>query len=280
MQMKTGSTHHQHSPHRRLAQWIREGLRRSSVKRAIFDPAVNGGFCWPRAFWHKNMPVDALRTFPYCQSSHRTFLSPDKHGKSVEIRLLPARPHRCCRFRGSRARARLFHSMETLCLCACSMTATDPLLGRVRVHGISLSRSRRISRPALSPTLRTRRNRCRLAIYEYALVDRTGAIDLAPASLVCGWFLRYELQDHGPGVAEVASIGGVWSNNITVVLVILTRMGSLRGIDQDSRDQGHPETAKYGSRAGFDSWKLARNANICVRANGYLENLEGFRAIR
>jgi Cu(I)/Ag(I) efflux system membrane protein CusA/SilA len=44
-------------------------------------------------------------------------------------------------------------------------------------------------------------------IYEYAVVDRTGAHDLAELRSIQDWHLRYELQTV-PGVAEVASIGG------------------------------------------------------------------------
>ena len=44
-------------------------------------------------------------------------------------------------------------------------------------------------------------------VYEYALVDRTGAHDLSDLRSMQDWFLRYELQTV-PGVSEVASIGG------------------------------------------------------------------------
>jgi len=44
-------------------------------------------------------------------------------------------------------------------------------------------------------------------VYEYALVDRTGAHDLAELRSLQDWHLRYELQTV-PGVAEVASVGG------------------------------------------------------------------------
>ena len=44
-------------------------------------------------------------------------------------------------------------------------------------------------------------------IYEYALVDRTGNLDLAELRSLQDWHLRYELQTV-PGVAEVASVGG------------------------------------------------------------------------
>jgi copper/silver efflux system protein len=44
-------------------------------------------------------------------------------------------------------------------------------------------------------------------IYEYALVDRTGSLNLADLRSVQDWHLRYALQAV-PGVAEVAPIGG------------------------------------------------------------------------
>jgi Cu(I)/Ag(I) efflux system membrane protein CusA/SilA len=45
-------------------------------------------------------------------------------------------------------------------------------------------------------------------IYEYALVDRTGAHDLGQLRALQDWFLRYELKTI-PNVAEVASVGGM-----------------------------------------------------------------------
>ena len=44
-------------------------------------------------------------------------------------------------------------------------------------------------------------------VYEYALVDRSGNLDLSQLRSLQDWYLRYELQTV-PGVAEVASIGG------------------------------------------------------------------------
>ena len=44
-------------------------------------------------------------------------------------------------------------------------------------------------------------------IYEYALVDRTGNLDLSELRSIQDWYLRYELQTV-PGVSEVASVGG------------------------------------------------------------------------
>src|SRR3546814_3045264 len=45
-------------------------------------------------------------------------------------------------------------------------------------------------------------------VYEYALVDRTGRHDLSQLRGIQDWFLRYELKTV-PGVAEIASIGGM-----------------------------------------------------------------------
>ena len=45
-------------------------------------------------------------------------------------------------------------------------------------------------------------------VYQYALVDRTGAHDTADLTSLQNWFLKFELQSV-PGVAEVATIGGM-----------------------------------------------------------------------
>lgn len=44
-------------------------------------------------------------------------------------------------------------------------------------------------------------------VYQYALVDRSGKMDLAELRSLQDWYLRYHLQSV-PGVSEVASIGG------------------------------------------------------------------------
>ncbi|MBL7000656.1 MAG: efflux RND transporter permease subunit, partial [Gammaproteobacteria bacterium] len=45
-------------------------------------------------------------------------------------------------------------------------------------------------------------------IYSYALVDRSGSLDLAQLRSLQDWFLKYELQGV-QGVAEVATVGGM-----------------------------------------------------------------------
>ena len=45
-------------------------------------------------------------------------------------------------------------------------------------------------------------------VFEYALVDRSGKLDLAELRSLQDWNLRYALASI-PGVAEVASLGGL-----------------------------------------------------------------------
>ena len=108
-------------------------------------------------------------------------------------------------------------------------------------------------------------------IYEYALVDRTGQNDLAQLRSIQDWFLRYELQTI-EGVAEVAAIGGM----VKQYQVVLDpdRMVSL-GIDQDSVVKA---IQNANQEVGGSIVEMAEREYI-VRANGYLENLDDFRAI-
>jgi Cu(I)/Ag(I) efflux system membrane protein CusA/SilA len=108
-------------------------------------------------------------------------------------------------------------------------------------------------------------------IYEYALVDRSGRNDLSQLRSLQDWFLRYELQTI-PGVAEVASIGGM----VKQYQVVLDpdRMVSL-GIDQDSVIKA---IKNANMEVGGSIVEMAEREYI-VRANGYLENLDDFWSI-
>ena len=108
-------------------------------------------------------------------------------------------------------------------------------------------------------------------VYEYALVDRTGKNDLSQLRSLQDWFLRYELQTI-PGVAEVASIGGM----VKQYQVVLDpdKMMSL-GIDQDTAIKA---IKNANMEVGGSIVELAEREYI-VRATGYLENLEDFRSI-
>ena len=108
-------------------------------------------------------------------------------------------------------------------------------------------------------------------IYEYALIDRSGSNDLSQLRSLQDWFLRYELQTI-PGVAEVASIGGM----IKQYQVVLdpSRMVSL-GITQASAIRA---IQNANSEVGGSIVEMAEREYI-VRATGYLESLDDFRAI-
>ncbi|GHD58610.1 efflux RND transporter permease subunit [Jeongeupia chitinilytica] len=108
-------------------------------------------------------------------------------------------------------------------------------------------------------------------IYEYALVDKTGARSLADLRSLQDWFLRYELKTL-PNVAEVAAIGGmVKQYQIVPDPVKLAGYGI-------SADTLVDAVNKANSEAGGSVLELAE-AEYMVRATGYLKTLDDFRAI-
>ena len=108
-------------------------------------------------------------------------------------------------------------------------------------------------------------------IYEYALVDRTGQHDLAQLRSIQDWFLRFELKAV-PGVAEVASIGGmVKQYQVVVDPQKLAAYGVTAGDVSDALKRANQET-------GGGVVELAE-AEYVVRATGYLKTLDDFRAV-
>ncbi|MBC7577423.1 MAG: efflux RND transporter permease subunit, partial [Tardiphaga sp.] len=108
-------------------------------------------------------------------------------------------------------------------------------------------------------------------IYEYALVDRTGRHDLAQLRSLQDWFLRYELKSV-PGVAEVASIGGM----VKQYQVVLDPAKLVAfGITQDQVGEA---LKRANSEAGGSVVEMAE-AEYIVRASGYLKSLDDFRAV-
>jgi Cu(I)/Ag(I) efflux system membrane protein CusA/SilA len=108
-------------------------------------------------------------------------------------------------------------------------------------------------------------------VYEYALVDRTGRNDLAQLRSLQDWFLRYELKSL-PGVAEVASIGGM----VRQYQIVLdpTRLAAF-GVTYDEV----VEAIKRGNQETGGSVVEMAEAEYMVRATGYLRELDDFRAI-
>ena len=108
-------------------------------------------------------------------------------------------------------------------------------------------------------------------IYQYALIDRSGTQDLGQLRALQDWFLKYELKTV-PNVAEVASIGGM----VRQYQIVL---------DPDKlAAYSIPHTKvveaiqKANQEAGGSVLELAE-AEYMVRASGYLQSLDDFRAV-
>ena len=108
-------------------------------------------------------------------------------------------------------------------------------------------------------------------IYEYALVDKTGRHDLQQLRSLQDWFLRYELKSV-PGVAEVASIGGmVKQYQVLVDPQKLISYGITQAEVTDALKRANSET-------GGSVVEMAE-AEYVVRATGYLSSLDDFRNV-
>ncbi len=108
-------------------------------------------------------------------------------------------------------------------------------------------------------------------VFEYALVDRTGKMDLSQLRALQDWFLKYELKTV-PNVSEVASLGGM----VRQYQIVL---------DPDKmRAFNIPHSAvveavqKANQETGGSVLELAE-AEYMVRASGYLRSLNDFRNI-
>jgi Cu(I)/Ag(I) efflux system membrane protein CusA/SilA len=108
-------------------------------------------------------------------------------------------------------------------------------------------------------------------IYQYALVDRSGQMDIGQLRALQDWFLRFELKTV-PDVAEVASVGGM----VKQYQIVLDpdKMAAYRvtqSMVADAVGRGNQE-------AGGSVLELGE-AEYAVRASGYLKTLDDFRAI-
>jgi Cu(I)/Ag(I) efflux system membrane protein CusA/SilA len=108
-------------------------------------------------------------------------------------------------------------------------------------------------------------------IYVYALVDKSGRHDLSQLRGLQDWFLRYELKTL-PGVAEVASIGGmVRQYQVVLDPGRLAAYGVTHAQAVAAIQQANQETGGSVLELG--------EAEYMVRASGYLKTLDDFRAI-
>lgn len=108
-------------------------------------------------------------------------------------------------------------------------------------------------------------------VYQYALVDRSGRNDLSQLRALQDWFLKYELKSL-PGVAEVASVGGMVRQY--QVVADPQRMANY-GITFAEMKMA---LMAANQESGGSVLELAE-AEVMVRASGYLQHLDDFRAI-
>lgn len=108
-------------------------------------------------------------------------------------------------------------------------------------------------------------------VYEYALVDRSGALDLSQLRALQDWFLKYELKSV-PNVSEVASVGGMVKQYQIVLDPDRLRAFNIpHGMIVEAVQKANQETGGSVLELG--------EAEYMVRASGYLQSLEDFRSI-
>lgn len=108
-------------------------------------------------------------------------------------------------------------------------------------------------------------------IYEYALVDRSGKLDISQLRALQDWFLKYELKTV-PDVAEVATLGGaVRQYQVVMDPERLRAFGITHRAVVEAIRASNQE-------AGGSVLEMAE-AEYVVRASGYLKTLDDFRAI-
>lgn len=108
-------------------------------------------------------------------------------------------------------------------------------------------------------------------IYQYALRDTTGHMDISQLRALQDWFLRYELKTV-EDVAEVASVGGfVKQYQVVLDPQKLASYGITLSQVIEAINNANQE-------AGGSVVELGE-AEYMVRATGYLENLDDFRSV-
>ncbi len=108
-------------------------------------------------------------------------------------------------------------------------------------------------------------------VYEYALVDRSGSMDLSQLRTLQDWFLKYELKTV-PNVSEVASIGGM----VRQYQIVLDP-DKLRAYNIP-HSKVIDAVQKANQESGGSVLELGE-AEYMVRASGYLQSLDDFRRI-
>ncbi len=108
-------------------------------------------------------------------------------------------------------------------------------------------------------------------IYQYALIDRSGQMDISQLRALQDWFLKFELKSV-PNVAEVASVGGM-VRQYQVLLdpdkLAAYRIAHTKVVDAIRR---------ANQESGGSVLELGE-AEYMVRASGYLQTLDDFRKV-
>jgi Cu(I)/Ag(I) efflux system membrane protein CusA/SilA len=108
-------------------------------------------------------------------------------------------------------------------------------------------------------------------IYEYALIDRSGKLDLSQLRTLQDWFLKYELKTVA-NVSEVASVGGMVRQYQIVLDPDKLRSYNITHAKVIDAVQ------KANQESGGSVLELGE-AEYMVRASGYLQSLDDFRKI-
>src|SRR5687768_10374301 len=108
-------------------------------------------------------------------------------------------------------------------------------------------------------------------VYEYALVDRSGKMDLSQLRALQDWFLKYELKAV-PNVSEVASVGGMVRQYQIVLDPAKLRAYNIPHMKVVEAIQ------KANQETGGSVLELGE-AEYMVRATGYLATIDDFRKI-
>jgi Cu(I)/Ag(I) efflux system membrane protein CusA/SilA len=108
-------------------------------------------------------------------------------------------------------------------------------------------------------------------VYEYALIDRSGKMDLSQLRALQDWFLKYELKTVA-NVSEVASVGGMVRQYQIVLDPDRMRAFNIPHMKVvEAVQRANQETGGSVLELG--------EAEYMVRASGYLQSLDDFRKI-
>ena len=108
-------------------------------------------------------------------------------------------------------------------------------------------------------------------VYEYALIDRSGTMDLSQLRALQDWFLKYELKSV-PNVSEVASVGGMVKQ-----YQIVLDPDRLRAFNVTH--QRIIEAVQRANQETGGSVLELGEAEYMVRVSGYLQSLDDFRKV-